>query len=273
MEKKKKTILTKNNLEFSKRKKTSHKGDNGRVLIIGGSEEYVGCLALAGLAALRAGADIVKIVAPKKVAWAVNSLSSDLITKKFDCKYFSFRHGRKIVKLSKKFDAILIGNGLGIRKETKAFVKNVVKQIKKPLVIDADAIKALKIQNVNNAIFTPHKTEFEILLKNSDSREDNIRKIIDNNVIIVKGAIDRIITKDKIFYNKTGNAGMTKAGTGDVLAGLCVGFLAQSKDLLQSAVNATYINGAIGDLLKKKKGYSYIASDMVEEVKEFKRHL
>ena len=84
----------------------------------------------------------------------------------------------------------------------------------------------------------------------------------------MKGKIDVIIFKDKIYYNKTGNAGMTKGGTGDVLAGLCAGFLAQSKDLLQSAINAAYFNGLIGDiLLKKKKGFTYLASDMVEEIK------
>ena len=65
-----------------------------------------------------------------------------------------------------------------------------------------------------------------------------------------------------------GNAGMTKGGTGDVLAGLCAGFLAQTRDLEQSAVNAAYFNGLIGDiLLKRKKGFTYLASDMAEEIK------
>ena len=69
--------------------------------------------------------------------------------------------------------------------------------------------------------------------------------------------------------NKTGNPGMTKAGTGDVLAGLCAGYLAQSHDLFQSAVNGTYFNGLIGDiLLKKKKGFTYLASDMVDEIQK-----
>jgi NAD(P)H-hydrate epimerase len=66
---------------------------------------------------------------------------------------------------------------------------------------------------------------------------------------------------------KGGNPGMAKVGTGDVLAGLCAGFLGQSKDLLQSAVNASYFNKLIGNiLLKKKKGFSYLASDMVSEI-------
>ena len=87
-------------------------------------------------------------------------------------------------------------------------------------------------------------------------------------MILLKGRIDSIISKDGIFYNKTGNAGMSKAGTGDVLAGLVAGFLAQGNDLQQSAVNAAYFNGLVGDiLLKKKKGYSYLASDMVNEIK------
>ena len=98
--------------------------------------------------------------------------------------------------------------------------------------------------------------------------KESLNKRIKNNIILLKGPIDAVISKNKIIYNKTGNAGMTKAGTGDVLAGLCVGFLAQTKDLWQSAVNAAYFNGLIGDiLLKKKKGFTYLASDMVWEIK------
>ena len=90
-----------------------------------------------------------------------------------------------------------------------------------------------------------------------------------NNIVLLKGKIDAVISKDNILFNKTGNAGMSKAGTGDVLSGLTAGFLAQNKDLLQSAINAAYFNGLIGDiLLKKKKGFSYLASDMVEEIKK-----
>ena len=96
-----------------------------------------------------------------------------------------------------------------------------------------------------------------------------LKNKIKNNIIIVTGPVDVIISKNRILYNKTGNAGMTKGGTGDVLAGLAAGFLAQNKNLLQSAINATYINGLIGDiLLKKKKGFTYLASDMVEEIKK-----
>ena len=140
----------------------------------------------------------------------------------------------------------------------------------------------LNLSEISNAIITPHHKEFETLLKNSGySKLNNIKdmgkkvkelsqgKYIGNNVIILKGETDYVLSSRKILCNKTGNPGMTKAGTGDVLAGLCTGFLAQDKkrNLLQAAINATYYNGSIGDiLLKKKKGFNFLASDMVEEI-------
>jgi len=258
--------ITKKQIKLPKRKRTSKKGDNGRVLIIGGSKDYVGCLALAGLAALRTGVDWVTIAAPEKVAWAINCLSPDLVTKKVKGEYFTLRHYTDIIKLTQKFDAVLIGNGIGTKKSTALFVNKITKHLSKPVVIDADALKLIRIQNTHHAIFTPHKKEYEVLMKNS--AVSNVKKVLFDSVIILKGSIDKIITRDHTYYNKTGNEGMTKAGTGDVLAGLCVGFLAQTKNILQSAINATYINGLVGDiLLKKKKGYSYIASDLVEEIK------
>ena len=285
-------------IKLSKRKKSSKKGDNGSVLIVGGSEDFIGAVALAGLAALRSGVDGAHVVAPEKVAWAVNCLSPDLVTIKLKGDYFSVKHVNYVTNLSKTRDVILIGNGIGIRKETKDFVKKVVKKVKNPKVMDADGIKALSSKDLENSIITPHIKELEIFMKNSKinnkiidqiTNEKNIerralmiRKSITllgitinkktffekNNIILLKGKIDTIIAKDKIYFNKKGNAGMTKGGTGDVLAGLVAGFLAQSKDLLQSALNATYFNGLIGDiLLKKKKGFTYLASDMVEEIK------
>jgi len=286
-------FITKKDIKIPKRKKTSHKGDNGKALIIGGSRDYVGAVALAGLAALRSGADWVTIAAPEKIGWAINALSSDLIVKKYKCDYFSLKYSDEIIKLSNGFDAVLIGNGVGINIETKKFIKKIIKKIKNMKVIDADAIKAINIFDVRNSIITPHNKELEIFLSNSKIDKKIIKKIINekniqkksmliknnlknflnkNNIILLKAPIDAVIAKDKIIYNKTGNAGMTKAGTGDVLAGLCVGFLAQTKNMFQSAINAAYINGLIGDLLlKKKKGFSYIASDMVEEIRNIRR--
>lgn len=285
-------FIKKSQVKIPKRKKGSHKGDNGQVLAVGGSEDFAGAAALSGLAALRSGADLVRIIAPEKAAWAINAYSPDLITKKFPSKIFLPKHFGIVNKEVKKYDVLLIGNGIGLNNETKKFCKKTIKNIKKFKVVDADAIKSISMNDAENSIITPHSKELEYFLKNSKVNKTIIKKINKeknihqksrlikkitqkflnkNNVILLKGKIDIIISKDKVFFNKTGNAGMTKGGTGDVLAGLCAGFLAQSKEPLQSAINAAYFNGLIGDiLLKKKKGFTYLASDMVDEIKRIK---
>lgn len=287
-------FITKSQIKLPSRGKDSHKGDNGLVLAVGGSKDFVGAVTLAGLAALRSGADLVKVIAPEKVAWAVNAYSPDLVTIKLNGEFFNLNHFNIVKKEMEKFDVLLIGNGIGLNKISKRFCKKIIKNIKKPKVIDADAIKSISMRDAENSIITPHSKEFEYFLINSNINKSIIRliknekniikkskiiknitqKFLDkNNIILLKGKIDVIISKNKIFYNKTGNAGMTKGGTGDVLAGLCAGFLAQSKDLLQSAINGAYFNGLIGDiLLRKKKGFTYLASDMVEEIKRIKIH-
>jgi len=287
-------FITKSQIKLPKRNLSSHKGDNGLVLAVGGSEDFVGAVALAGLAALRSGCDLVKIIAPEKVAWAINTYSPDLVTMKLKSDYFKLNHFNVIKNLMEQFDVLLIGNGIGLRNETKKFCQKTIKNNKKFKVIDADAIKSISVNDCENSIITPHAKELEYFLINSKidksiihliNNEKNpinksktikktTRKFLDkNNIILLKGKIDIIISKNKIFYNKTGNAGMTKGGTGDVLAGLCAGFLAQSKDILQSAINAAYFNGLIGDiLLKKKKGFTYLASDMVNEIKKIRSY-
>ncbi|HLD42808.1 MAG TPA: NAD(P)H-hydrate dehydratase [Candidatus Nanoarchaeia archaeon] len=271
----------------------SHKGDNGRILIIGGSADYVGAVALAGIACLRSGADWVTIAAPEKVAWAINKLSPDLITKKLKGDYISTSHYPELKKLIKTHDVTLIGNGAGVKPATKKLIKKAVAysvQNKKYLVIDADALKIINIRTVENAVLTPHKKEFEILLKNSSIEKSVltkifnkkaslkkklsiVRKILNNNILLLKGPVDAIISKTRITFNRTGNAGMTKAGTGDVLAGLTAGFLAQTHDLYRSACLAAYYNGRAGDALKKKKGYTYLASELAEEITKFSKKI
>ncbi len=261
-------------LKLPKRLSRSHKGENGRVLIAGGSKDYAGAPALAGIAALRSGADIVVVGAPEKVAWSINSLNPDLITRKLKGEYLSVGHYPEIAKLSKNADVLLFGNGAGTGKETvKLFRKLSKLDIQK--VIDADGIKAVMAGDLRDSIITPHRRELEIFLESSklpidlsvDALKKNLKSFFENNnVLLLKGRIDIILGKNKIAYNKIGNPGMTRGGTGDVLAGLCAGFYSQIKEPFQSAVNAAYINGLAGDnLLKQKKWYTYLASDLAEE--------
>ena len=189
-----------------------------------------------------------------------------------------------MVKLSERFDAVLLGNGITMKATN--FCQYFIKKSPAPKVIDADALKSMSFKDFQNSIITPHETELEMMLINSnkdfllpklrvsnakekaDILQGNLRYFLqNNNVLLLKGPTDIIISRNKIAFNRTGNQGMTKAGTGDVLAGLACGFLGKTQDMFKSAVAAAYINGYIGDiLLKKRKGYSFIASDIVDDL-------
>ncbi len=266
------------------RKKTSRKGENGHALVIGGSDEYVGAVVLAGLAALRAGCDTATVAAPEKVAWAVHQYTPDLMSYKVKGTSFNIKNAKEMVKYADKFDAVLIGNG--ITRKADKFCQYFVHKSQKLKVIDSDALKTLSFKDFNNSIITLNEMELETMLVNSNKefrlpkvREANAKEkaeilqgnlryfLQNNNVLLVKGPTDLIISANKISYNRTGNQGMTKGGTGDILAGLATGFLAKSRDLFKSAVAASFINGLTGDLLlKKKKGYTFLASDILEDL-------
>ena len=271
------------------RKKTSRKGENGHALVIGGSDEYVGAVILAGLAALRAGCDVATVAAPEKVAWAVHQYTPDLMTYKVKGTSFNIKNAKEMVKYADKFDAVLIGNG--ITRKADKFCQYFVHKSQKLKVIDADALRTLSFKDFNNSIITPNETELEVMLVNSNKefllpklREANAKEkaeilqgnlryfLQNNNVLLVKGPTDLIISANKIAYNRTGNQGMTKGGTGDVLAGLAAGFLAKSKDLFKSAMAASFINGLTGDLLlRKKKGYTFLASDILDDLAKIQK--
>ncbi len=267
----------------------SHKGQNGRVLVVGGSEDYVGAPALAGLAALRAGADLVTIAAPQKVAWAINCLSPDLITKKLRGDKLGKQHVNAVLKLAKTSDAVLIGNGLG---KADMLVNNTLRDLKGqvPCVVDADAVKTAKINNMHNCIITPHQKEFETFLETNKVTVDLDKKLKTDekikairrglcdffqqeNTLLLKGKKDLIITESRSFISTGGNAGMTVGGTGDVLAGLSAGYIAQNADPFTSASFASMNCKKIGDALMKKSnfGFGYIASDFLKEIKKMPR--
>lgn len=268
--------LTINHIHFKKRRATSHKGENGKVLIVGGSFEYVGAVALAGLACLRSGCDWVTIAAPEKVAWAINCLTPDLVTIKLPGACLSTRHEKSIRSLLQKHDTLLIGNGTGTLMETKKLIRKLIHQCPKPKVIDADALKIILLQEVNYAILTPHAGEFAQLLKHSGISArptplQNLKAVqphLGTNVLLFKGPTDYIVSKDRILENTMHDPSMTVAGTGDVLAGLCAGFLAQGYSLFESASMGAYFNGLTGKMLAhRRKGYpSLIASDLARDI-------
>ncbi|MBD3355221.1 NAD(P)H-hydrate dehydratase, partial [Candidatus Woesearchaeota archaeon] len=242
------------------KKRGQHKGENGRVLAIGGCTDYIGAPALAALAALRTGIDLSIVAAPENIAWTINTYSPDLITKKFEGEFFNWDNLKDVIEYAEDFDVIIIGNGLGTEPSTFDFVEEIIERIPQPKVIDADAFKALKDVEIVNAVLTPHEKEFKILTEEKlptdiKKRASLLKHYADKRkVFLLKGPTDIITDRENIHYNKTGNSGMTVGGTGDILAGITAGLIAQSNDLFNSAVNAAKLNGKIGDYLLKKKG-------------------
>jgi len=247
------------------------KGPTGRaisngmkhVLVVGGSEEYSGAVYLAGIAALRSGAESVIVMAPEKVAWAVNALSPDLVTRKLRGKYLALSHKAEILRQLKTADVLVIGNGATTRPATAALMRALCEWRGKK-VIDADALKVLRGNKISNAILTPNSGEWKFLEKNT-----GIKKLLETNVIIKKGMPTEILSRTKTFRQKSTNRGLEKAGTGDVLAGLCAGYLVQGLSLWDAAKRACETGNTVAELLtKKKKGYYFLASDILQELKK-----
>lgn len=260
-----------------KRHPDSHKGKNGEVLVIAGSETYTGAPCLASLAVLRGGADLVYLAAPERAANAAD-VNPDLITIPLDGGHFNNAHIPKIKKWLKRSNVLLIGPGLGKEPETEKAILSVIEDCKLPMVIDADAVKALagnlEVLKGKKAVLTPHRKEFELISKQAADPE-KVKKFTSEHdfVMLVKAPEDIVTDGTRLELNKTGNAGMTVGGTGDVLAGLIAALIAQGLDLFDSALNGAKINGMAGDLCFEKMGYGFIASDLLEKIPEIMKDL
>ena len=254
-------------LRLKNRNPNSHKGNNGRLLVVGGSKDYSGAPAIAGMAAIGAGADLVYVASPENAADAIKSTSPDLIVKSLEGDKLSLNHLDEILDLSENVDAVLIGPGSGIDDETSKLFNVLVTKIKKPIVLDADSLKQVElslIKNREDMILTPHIFEFKSFFKTDDDLRLDIDSYdfseVDENItlfqkisrqikgtVVVKGKYDLILSGSKFKINKSGNAGMTVGGTGDALAGISASLLSQGLSSFDSASLATFINGLAGD--------------------------
>ncbi len=259
------------------RSPTSHKGDFGRVLVIGGSEVYSGAPTLVSLAAMRTGVDIVYLAAPAKTAFAISSMSPDLITIKLEGNNLNPANMETLKPYLAMVDAVVMGPGLGLNPETLKFVKVCVDEVEKankPLLLDADALKAFaKFKRPLRIplVLTPHAGEYtiltgEILPENQEERILAIQKTAKklNAVVLVKGKIDLICNADRAKLNFTGNAGMTVGGTGDVLSGIVGGLMARKIDAFDAAVAGAFVNGAAGDFVANEIGFHMVATDIID---------
>ena len=264
-------------LVSKQRNPTAHKGDFGRLLVIGGSQVFSGAPTLVSLAALRTGVDITYLAAPEKTAYSIASMSPDLITIKLEGDNLNVKNIETIKPFLGMVDAVVMGPGLGLNVETNKFVKSFIEEIeksKKPLLLDADGLKAFaKFQHPLKVplVLTPHAGEFEILTgeklpENQEERVAAIQAIAKklNAIVLVKGKTDIICGGDRIKLNFTGNPGMTVGGTGDVLSGVVGGLLAQKVDAFEAAAAGAFVNGAAGDFVANEIGFHMVATDVIE---------
>lgn len=259
-----------------KRDPVSHKGDNGRVLIVGGSIDFYGAPVLAGLGALYSGADLVFLYVPECNFECSKSLYPDFIVKKYEGDYLNEGAVDKIVEFGKTCDSILIGPGLGNREETLKAAQHIVEKLHVATVLDADAIAVLKkiekfpLDQIVAA--TPHQNEFtnlvdkDVVVREEDPKSTILLRSLSMDLhinVLLKGAKDFISSEEgHVQTNVTGNAGMTVGGSGDVLAGVCASFLAQGLDGYDALRAAAFLTGKAGDMLRKSKGFAYSASDL-----------
>ncbi len=273
-------------LRLKNRDSKSHKGNNGRLLIIGGNKDYSGAPAIAGMAAIGAGADLVYVAAPEKSAEAIKSTSPDLIVKSLEGDRLSLNHAEELLDLSENVDAVLIGPGAGIDGDTSKLFNVLVSKIKKPIVLDADALKQVELKLIKNRediVLTPHLFEFKSFFNIQNDLKVDIDsydfKKVDENItefqqitrqikgsVIVKGQYDLILSGNKFKINKSGNSGMTVGGTGDALAGIVTSLLTQGLTTFDCACLGVFINGIAGDKAYNEKGNGFSATDLVSYI-------
>ena len=265
------------------RSATAKKGDSGRILVIGGSDVYSGAPALSGMAALRTGSDLVSILAPEPVVPAIREYSPNLMVASFGTKIFQPEVVNSAIEMSARNDVVVIGPGLGTHPETQVAAKTIIENLVesgKPMVIDADGLKALEKSriklNPEKIVLTPHWGELKVLLYpdigDPENQNNRCKRALDaatqyNCVILLKGPVDVIAHPNgSTKLNRTGVPAMTVGGTGDVLTGIIASFLSRGGSAFQAAAAGAFVSGLAGELASCEKGDHLVATDCIEKI-------
>ena len=259
------------------RKSNSRKGDNGKVLVIGGSYMYHGAPILSSLSALRSGCDLVYTVVPKVNVQSTRAISPDLIVIPMaDAKLTRGGVNKLLGQAPQDLDSATIGMGLAVQdvEGLKLLIKSLLNRDVR-LSLDASSLvkEILPLIANKNVVVTPHAGEFkrlfgEIPPENKVKRIQAVEKYAKNNsiTILLKGGIDIISNGVKTFTNVKNTPAMTVGGTGDVLSGITAGFLARNRNSLESASSAAFVNGLSGKITQKHFGLHITATDLIENL-------
>lgn len=258
----------------------SHKGDFGRALLIGGSRGMAGAIALAGMACLRSGAGLVRLAVPDCCLETVARFEPSYMTLALPCD----EHGRiadgaapMLLPLVEQSTCLACGPGIGRSPELTYLVRELHRQAKQPLVIDADGLNALADapaglkDAAGPRVLTPHPVEFArlsgIAAASRSEQMEAARALAAEHqvVILLKGQRTLITDGSREAINSTGNPGMATGGTGDVLTGIITALVCQGLSAFDAAVLGAHVHGLAGDLAAKELGQvSMIARDLIQ---------
>jgi len=264
-----------------KRKSDTHKGDYGHVLALGSSQGLTGALCLAAQSALKMGAGLVTVGVPGSLNDIFEIKLTEIMSLALPEKQgaLSPEAFKKIKSVLDKIDVVIIGPGASLKPSAQKLAVKVIKEVNKPLVVDADAItaiasnlSALSARRTDKLILTPHIGEFGRLIKASPAeikkrRKELVKKFAlrYNLTLVLKGHRSLVTDGKRLYENTTGNPGMATAGAGDVLAGIIAGLSAQGLSCFEAAKTGVYLHGLAADLAVKDKTQScLIASDILE---------
>lgn len=267
-----------------KREENSHKGDYGRLLHICGSTGFSGAAVLSALGAARVGTGLLTVAAPTSVLVPLTVRLPEAMTFPFSLDTDGTMHSNnipRILEVLKKENACLIGCGIGKKDTLFSLLEQILQNTPCPVIIDADGINNLcsRIEILHQAkcpvILTPHMGEMARLLgvTITELRKNRIEKLKDFSqkyhvIVVLKDSVTTIFEPGGTFFvNQTGNAGLAKGGSGDLLAGMIAGFCAQGIAPLKSAVCAVYLHGLAADLCAARLSqYSMLPSDILVDL-------
>lgn len=276
---------------IKKRNPDSHKGRFGKLLCLTGSLRMSGAGIMAAMAALRCGVGIVSVTSCRENIGALLNHAPEVIAIPMgtDSKgYYTFENIDEIIKEAEKCTAVLIGCGLGVTDDTVKLVKELIKKVRCPIILDADGINCISNSidiikdNKSGIILTPHPGEFAGITGKTVCKIQSDRlyaatefsQKYEDNVLVLKGAGTIVAVPDKVYVNTTGNPGMSKGGSGDILSGMTASFAAQGISLEKSAVLAVYMHGLAGDKAEAILSETgMLPTDMINELPELFRKI
>lgn len=274
------------------RQRDGHKGDYGRVLVIGGSRGMGGAPAMTGLATLRSGAGLVTVATPASTQPIVATFSPCFMTLPLvedDYGIADYANVVDLIAAREQFDVWAIGPGLGRSVGVTELVAQLYREIPRPMVVDADALNAMAASLKRNPqalanpagprVLTPHPGEFARLtgVMPGDATTDRVTAVAKfcerdpsgKLTVVLKGRHSIVCDGPRFAVNDTGNPGMATGGTGDCLTGIVAGLLGQRLAPWDAARLGMHLHGVAGDLAAKKLGeVSLIASDLLTYLPE-----